>query len=268
MPASSACQLLVDPPADGAWNMAVDEVLLDAAANSNQPTLRLYQWQRPTLSLGYFQKYADRSQHSASLGADVVRRLSGGGAILHDQELTYSLMLPAAHDLAGDTQTLYNAVHQAIIETLNTFLTSGITPASSWQPTLCDQPTKLAARDEPFLCFERRSSGDILLQKKSADSHTLAHKIVGSAQRRRQGVVLQHGSILLNQSKMAPELPGFAEITQTIISPADLLPSLLDSLAKKLALQLTESSLPEGLAAKARDRQQKKYQAAIWTERR
>ncbi len=51
----TACQLLIDSPASGAWNMAVDEVLLDVAANSNRPTLRLYQWQRATLSLGYFQ---------------------------------------------------------------------------------------------------------------------------------------------------------------------------------------------------------------------
>lgn len=268
MPAPTACQLLIDPPADGTWNMAVDEVLLAAAANSGQPTLRFYQWQRPTLSLGYFQKYADRSQHPSSQNADVVRRLSGGGAILHDQELTYSFMLPASHALSRDTQALYDAVHQAIVETLGSLLPSD----SLWQPALCDPSTKLVAGDEPFLCFERRSTGDILLRKKEAspDSPTenTAHKIVGSAQRRRRGVILQHGSILLTQSKAAPELKGFADITQSNISPADLLTRLPDQLAYSLSLDLTENSLSQDLAAKARERQQKKYQAANWTERR
>ncbi len=264
MPASTACQLFVDPPADGAWNMAVDEVLLAAAAKSNLPTLRFYQWQRPTLSLGYFQKYADRSQHPASQNADVVRRLSGGGAILHDQELTYSLLLPASHALARDTQALYNTVHRAIVETLNTISAS----ASAWQPVLCNPPTKLAAGDEPFLCFERRSQGDILLHKPEADPSTPTHKIVGSAQRRRQGAVLQHGSILLSQSELTPELQGFAEITHHKILLADFIPHLLETFAKRLSLDLKTCTLPEELAAQANELSRKKHQASDWTERR
>jgi len=55
---NTPCRLIIDPPAEGAWNMAVDEALLDAAAETNMPTLRFYQWQCPTLSLGYFQQYA------------------------------------------------------------------------------------------------------------------------------------------------------------------------------------------------------------------
>jgi len=266
--APTPCQLLIDPPADGTWNMAVDEVLLAATANSGLPTLRLYQWQSPTLSLGYFQKYADRSQHRSSLNADVVRRLSGGGAILHDQELTYSLLIPASHNLARDTQSLYDAAHQAIIETLNTFLA----PGTTWQPVLCEQPTKLGAQDEPFLCFERRSKGDILLRNRESDSHapsdSLTHKIVGSAQRRRQGVVLQHGSILLGQSARAPELEGFADITRSPLSPTDLLAHLPKLFAKNLSLKLIKSSLSQNLTTLALDIQRKKYQAEKWTKRR
>ena len=62
----SPFRLLLDPPAAGAWNMAVDEALLEAAAAEGQCTLRFYRWQEPTLSLGYFQAYADRWQHAAS----------------------------------------------------------------------------------------------------------------------------------------------------------------------------------------------------------
>ena len=75
--------------------MAVDETLLFDAAENGTATLRFYSWDEPTLSLGYFQRYADREQHTASRTCAVVRRQTGGGAILHDRELTYSLALPA-----------------------------------------------------------------------------------------------------------------------------------------------------------------------------
>ncbi len=93
------CRLIVHPPSPGAWNMAVDEALLMDAVENGVATLRFYQWSEPTLSLGYFQRYSDREQHAASRKCAVVRRQSGGGAILHDRELTYSLMLPAGSPL-------------------------------------------------------------------------------------------------------------------------------------------------------------------------
>src|SRR5688500_20216584 len=93
-------RLLLDVPAPGAWNMAVDEALLESAALENRCTLRFYRWSEPTLSLGYFQRYEDRRQHAASLSCACVRRASGGGAILHDHELTYSLAVPPTHPLA------------------------------------------------------------------------------------------------------------------------------------------------------------------------
>jgi len=265
MPAFAACQLLMDPPAGGAWNMAVDEVLLTTAAQTGLPTLRFYQWQRPTLSLGYFQKAADRNTHASSLDADVVRRLSGGGAILHDQELTYSLILPASHWLSRESQTLYDAVHQTIVRALNHFLTAANSP---WRTELWQQPRAVDAADQPLLCFQRRSVGDVVMRNSEADPSALAVKIVGSAQRRRHGAVLQHGSLLLGRSKAAPELDGIEEITDTKISPADLLTILPERLAKNLSIDLAESSLPADIALQAADLQQKKYQAASWTERR
>jgi len=91
--AHPTCRLIVDRPAPGAWNMAVDEALLDAAVEQGVAALRFYQWSEPTLSLGYFQRHADRDSHAASHDCTLVRRQSGGGAILHDRELTYSLTL-------------------------------------------------------------------------------------------------------------------------------------------------------------------------------
>ena len=98
--------------------MAVDEALLAATSETSEPTLRFYQWQRPTISLGYFQPYIARDQHPASNHADIVRRLSGGGAIVHDDEITYSLALPAAHPFARNTQSLYDAIHQTLVRLL------------------------------------------------------------------------------------------------------------------------------------------------------
>src|SRR2546430_14326658 len=91
-------RLLLAPPADGAWNMAVDEVLLDGiAAGSAPPTLRFYTWTPACLSLGYFQPFSVANVEGCrGLGIDIVRRPTGGRAILHDRELTYSVALPAS----------------------------------------------------------------------------------------------------------------------------------------------------------------------------
>src|SRR5690349_21694465 len=95
---SDTWRLLVDAPAGGAWNMAVDEMLLDGVAGgATLPTLRFYQWSPPCLSLGYFQPFEVVDVEGCrAQGVDVVRRPTGGRAILHDREVTYSIALPAS----------------------------------------------------------------------------------------------------------------------------------------------------------------------------
>ncbi len=80
-------RLIIDPPAAGRWNMAVDEALLLSAASRRTVTLRVYQWEVPTLSLGYFQPHAQREQHASSRHCPLVRRATGGGAIVHDRRI-------------------------------------------------------------------------------------------------------------------------------------------------------------------------------------
>ena len=210
------CRLIVDPPAAGSWNMAVDEALLAEAVAGNVATLRFYQWNEPTLSLGYFQRYDDRHQHAASSACAIVRRQSGGGAILHDRELTYSLTLPPGHPLARDATALYTAVHNAFIQALAPRLAEG---EPAWRLRLNGKESPVAASAEPFLCFQRRACGDLLLvgeqgrEDVATNLAPQAYKILGSAQRRHRGAILQHGSFLIARSPAAPELPGWQELT-------------------------------------------------------
>ncbi len=182
MPHRSAIRLLTDPPLTGPINMARDEALLERVGTGGAPpTLRLYQWSTPTISLGYFQHYADYEQLPPPAGLlPAVRRQTGGGAILHDLEQTYSLTLPIGDvRLEGGANQLYERAHTAITECL---LTLNIDTAS------CGMSDDSGAARGPFFCFERRHRYDLLVRN---------DKIAGSAQRRTKHAVLQHGSIIL-----------------------------------------------------------------------
>jgi lipoate-protein ligase A len=241
--------------------MAVDEALLAEAAEEGIATLRFYGWSEPTLSLGYFQDYADRRQHPPSLKAAVVRRQSGGGAILHDRELTYSFTLPGDHPLARDTHTLYTTVHTCLAGLLNVH-TSG---AQKFALFAHPEHTTL---DHRFLCFERRSPGDIVQSTGEIEPNAANHKVVGSAQRRRQNAVLQHGSILLARSPVAPELPGINDLTQSAFTAAALADLLIEEMRKTLGIAFFQGVFPDSLQPIAANLVENKYGHASWTLRR
>ncbi len=208
--------------------MAVDELLAQQAADLGQAVLRFYGWLPATLSLGYFQRYADRQQHAASGQLDCVRRASGGGAIVHDHELTYSLAVPHAHPLGSDARQLYDLAHQTLIDLLG-----GSLPAGS--PRLFQWPaTERAKQAEPFLCFARRAEGDVVLGD---------FKICGSAQRRRRGAIVQHGSVLLKASAAAPELPGINDIAGTAWTAEQLAAAWRPRLLERLQAVAIEEPL-------------------------
>ena len=185
-------RLIIDAPAGGAWNMGVDEALFQSASDQST-VLRLYQWSEPTLSLGYFQRAADRASHEASRRLSCVRRSTGGGAIVHDRELTYSLVTHLADERPAGPRAFMTRVHESLVYLLNEM---GI-PAS-----VCG--ISEVNTNEPFLCFSRHTAGDILIG---------LEKVVGSAQRRHRRVLLQHGCILLERSLGAPELPGINDLS-------------------------------------------------------
>ena len=181
-PTLKVIRLLDDRPFDGPANMARDEALLTrVGAGDSPPTLRLYQWDPPTISLGYFQRYADfESLPSPAGDLSVVRRMTGGGAILHDIELTYSLAVPLDHPLvAPNPIRLYEVAHKAIMSCLH---------GLGLDAERCGLSDDSGAAKGPFFCFARRHRFDVLIGR---------DKIAGSAQRRTRRAVLQHGSIIL-----------------------------------------------------------------------
>ncbi|HEY2759190.1 MAG TPA: lipoate--protein ligase family protein [Pirellulales bacterium] len=261
------CQVIVDPPADGCWNMALDEALLESAEAEGRVYLRFYQWREPTLSLGYFQSYSDRTSHATSADCKIVRRATGGGAILHHHELTYSIALPQAHPLARQAEDLYLAVHQSLVDTLAML---GIQARCRETTNDFTIPTAPAAA-EPFLCFQRATVGDVVVPAQSgASANAYTFKVGGSAQRRRQCAVLQHGSILLKKSPFAPELPGIVDLSGTNLSSDQLLETWPNRLAKTLQLMATSSSsvLSDDILTTAGQIRAAKFAHLDWTKKR
>lgn len=249
--------LLVDEPAAGAWNMAVDEALLETAA-AGRPTLRFYQWSEPTLSLGYFQAYRQRDAHRPSQHTPAVRRQTGGGALLHDRELTYSLCLPAESRWARGAEQLYERVHRAVANVL---------AERSMTVELYRDLGVEHERPEasPFLCFMRRTGVDLVAPSPGASA---GHKVLGSAQRRRRGALLQHGGLLIERSPAAPELPGLADIYGVEIDPDDLSEQLAAAFSSALDCTFLRGALSGAQQERAEALEQSKYLASAWTRRR
>ncbi|HSG42028.1 MAG TPA: biotin/lipoate A/B protein ligase family protein [Anaerolineales bacterium] len=175
-------RLLITPPARGAWNMALDESILEhIGRGESNPTLRLYAWEPACLSLGYAQPFADvnRAQLKES-GWEVVRRITGGRAILHTDELTYSVIAPKNDPLmVGGVLESYNRISQALLSAVKRVdLTVEVKEGKT-----------IRAETPNPVCFEVPSTYEITVNGK---------KLIGSAQARKKDGVLQHGSLPLN----------------------------------------------------------------------
>jgi lipoate-protein ligase A len=242
-------RLIIDEPARGSWNMAVDESLLQSVGQGSEAALRFYQWDEPTLSLGYFQRIAARSGHPSSSTLPVVRRATGGGAIIHDRELTYSFVTPIRDRFSSRAGDIVKQFHESLISTL---------AASGVEATLCGD-TAGETLFEPFLCFQRRNSLDILIGKA---------KVVGSAQRRHQGALLQHGSILLARSPHAESLPGLSDLSGTNICHREITQDWSQRLAHRLGFRYRPSSLTETESAVASEIEECRFAHESWTQKR
>ena len=233
--------------------MAIDQTILESTMATGQTTLRFYRWNTPTLSLGYFQKAADRSLHPASEDCPMIRRASGGGAIVHHDELTYSICVATEGRIAKANTGLYDIVHDAIRKSLaeqgievELFESDG------------DSRAKASASD-PFLCFERRAAGDIICE---------GAKVGGSAQRRLKNSLIQHGSLLLSQSSFAPELPGLKELGGIKVDEVKLTDGIQSLLTEALHIGLSAGNLTNEERLRADEIEAEKFANAEWLNKR
>ncbi len=246
------CRVLPHESGDGPAHMALDEALLDSVAEDpTSAVLRTYEWSRPTLSLGYFQSIAEAEADPRWLGVPIVRRPTGGGALWHDREVTYAVVVPGDHPAARPSAALYRTVHRAIAASLRE---AGVEADRRGETPRVGGPTS-----RPFLCFADRDAEDIV-------AGTV--KIVGSAQRRRSGAVLQHGSLLLARSGVTPELPGLADLVPVPAAGLRWARVLAEAIPRALGLKSEVDEVRPGERDRAERLRREVYEQSAWNRRR
>lgn len=194
MLSSMQWHFLLSPPGPADQNMAFDEALMFWATRTGDAAFRVYGWSTPTLSLGRNQRARGLYNLDAarSLGVGIVRRPTGGRALLHHREITYSVTLPTAN--ASAAGAIYIRINAILVEAMRSL---GV------DATLATQTFAMPPGPRP--CFDVPSAHEIVVGTR---------KLIGSAQWRRNGVMLQHGSILVCDDQpliprlmLAPEGP-------------------------------------------------------------
>lgn len=171
---------------DPYYNMALDEALLNFVSRGEiDPVVRFYTWNPPTLSIGYFQRLSKEIdiEKVKEKGYGLVRRQTGGRGVLHDKELTYSVIVPESHpDMPQTVTEAYRVISGGLLEGFKSlgFDAHFAVPRSKEEREKLKQPRS-------SVCFDAPSWYELVVEGK---------KIAGSAQTRQKGVILQHGSIL------------------------------------------------------------------------
>jgi lipoate-protein ligase A len=266
-------RLLWSGYSDGYTNMAVDEALLWAAAETGAPpTLRFYGWRPPAVSLGYFQEAdgeVDREE-IARRGWGLVRRPTGGRAILHDDEVTYSVVI--AEELLEHGQSVMGS-YREISHGLELGLQQ-LGLAAALGETAADPEHRQAARDLPTVCFAQASRCDLV---------AAGRKVVGSAQVRKRGVILQHGSVPLtirvedqlavmpgrgaskrSEAQLSQAAQGIAEALGQPLGFAQLARALAGGFEEAFGIVLQEGDLTAAERAKAGQLREGKYAREEW----
>jgi lipoate-protein ligase A len=267
-------RLVQSAAATGAWNMALDEAILEAVhRGSAKPTLRLYAWSPPCLSLGYAQPSGDVDfEYLKASGWQIVRRPTGGRAILHTDELTYSIICPHSEPrVAGSVLASYQRLSAALLGALQQL---GI-PAQALET---NSRQKNPAVQNP-VCFETPSNYEITATGK---------KIIGSAQARRREGILQHGSFPLcgdltriTSALCFPDQASRTNAAQRLLEHATTAEAILghplssDTAAEAfilgfrqaLNLELDREDLTRAELARAAELVTQKYGNSAWTGR-
>lgn len=234
--------------ADAAANMAGDEVMLESAV-SGRASLRMYGWSEAALSLGYFQKESARLGNPLRECLPFTRRPTGGAALVHHHELTYAVAIPA------ESSWMVTGVRPSDwLERLHGMFQSVLRDLGVQADTAC------ADREHPGpLCFLRLTPGDLVID---------GAKIMGSAQRRRHGALLQHGSLLLSRSPHAPELPGIKELCGREIDPEEIRNRWIARVAQEFGYRMVSGDWTEAEQQARRILRDEKYLDSAWIRKR
>jgi lipoate-protein ligase A len=235
--------------------MAVDHALAERLAGA-EAVLRLYRWARPTLSLGRNEPAAIYPiEAMRSKGMDVVRRPTGGRAVLHDAELTYAIVAPAA---AWGPRAAYRAIHDALAAALR----------SLGAPVAVSEGSVRALGPEAGPCFRSPAAGEVV---------AAGRKLVGSAQARIGEALLQHGSILLGGSQLAlggetgPHSdPGPVTLSELVphVSIDEVAAAVAESLRMRLGGEWGDGDLRDAELAEADRLERTRYLDEAWTWRK
>jgi lipoate-protein ligase A len=211
--------LLRTPPLAGVDNMAVDEALLGRAARTNTAVFRVYAWAQPTLSFGRNQSALGvyDAERARARGVSVVRRLTGGRALLHSREVTYSVTAPLATD--SSLRESYARINRLLVDGLRRL---GVAVEVA-------EPRERAVAPSASPCFERPAAGELVVS---------GRKLVGSAQWRDDGAMLQHGSILIEDDQ-----PLVSELVTTQVPPSQPAATLTASLGRAPSFEEVASAL-------------------------
>lgn len=272
MSVAPAWRLLKTGAGSGAWNMALDEAILRLVGHGKSPpTLRLYGWYPPCLSVGYFQA-VERDVDLARLaeaGIDLVRRPSGGRAILHDQELTYSVVALLSDPLvSGGVAQSYGKLAAGFLSALKVL---GI--AAEAAPARQKANGVLPKRKGSPACFATTSPYELTVG---------GHKVVGSAQMRQGGVLLQHGSVLLGldearfasllrdgaAANLGQHATSLSEVLGRPISWEEVAEAVARGFTQGLGVELVSSEITPNELALAQRLVAEKYATGEWNLRR
>ena len=233
---------------DGYTNMAIDESLFVPGQKQNRvPVLRLYGFEPPAVSLGYFQNIATIRVD----GYDVVRRLTGGGAILHNKELTYSLTIAEENEfIPRDIFDSYQKINKVLLQGLRLL---GIEASTPHQNFSGGDKKRIA------FCFDLPSRCDIVIK---------GGKLAGSAQRRKNGILLQHGSILIEKSSLMQGSIGIDNVLEREVDFEELSECIIKGFEKGLGIELIPDELSTEERSLANELRVKKYTQDSWNKRR
>ena len=261
-------RLIIDGPQNAFMNMAVDEAIFTRTREEHyRPTIRFSQWERPSISYGYAVK-AEKElniHYCQEQDIQIVRRITGGGVVFHQCDITFSIIFP--EDIVPDTGSVlgsYKFINQIFILGLQNFGIRG----GFYE---MDQKTPTETGGEN-VCFLKPTQFDIIYEGK---------KLVGNAQRRKKGYILNHGSILFTNDyvRMLPclNMPDPQKMLDNAVTLQSLagkeatrervIQAIMEAFTRKMGVIFAEEGLSEAERQHAEQYYREKYSSYRWNFR-